>query len=564
MTTVQTTRVQADKGQRQSRSGLMAMLVVITLISGPLSLGPADLLPSASAATSHAPIHIRDNADLTAQASAEGWPGNGTETDPYVISGHTIAATGEPGIQIDRTTLHIVIRDNDVSAGLNEFGIWLNRSHNVRIEHNQVRDASFGIFIDGGLNVHVARNTVADSFWGIVLISSTDLTVTDNEAHGNQNGIMALTVWNVDIAGNHAHNNTKRGLYWDDLRDSQVRDNLARDNAETGIHLRRSTGITLSGNLAQDNPTGILVDESLHNSVLGNTATGGGTGIHLLHSHLTQVDDNHVAAGSHGILLTRSTGNTITANQARGGTNGLHLDASHRNILDGNHAEANTIGTRIQNANDNTITNATANATGTGIYLWNSLRNDVPFAHVTNATNAVHLEAARDNTVRNGTFTDNTVGIRATNARGTDIRGNALHDNAKALLVKGGAEHTVRTNHITDNGVGIHVERTKDNLVYDNIFENDQNVERIDADDNQWNAQQTSGPNIIGGTWLGGNLWHDYTGFDLDGDGLGDIAHTAVPNVFPLVNQALRDQGIGDGPRDELPLMRELLVLGGL
>ncbi|MGC8913412.1 MAG: hypothetical protein ACP5LE_05740 [Thermoplasmata archaeon] len=40
--------------------------------------------------TAHAPIHITGNADFATQAVNEGWPGNGLQTNPYIIDGYDI------------------------------------------------------------------------------------------------------------------------------------------------------------------------------------------------------------------------------------------------------------------------------------------------------------------------------------------------------------------------------------------------------------------------------------------------------------------------------------------
>ncbi|MCD6474077.1 MAG: hypothetical protein J7K47_04135, partial [Thermoplasmata archaeon] len=37
-----------------------------------------------------------------------------------------------------------------------------------------------------------------------------------------------------------------------------------------------------------------------------------------------------------------------------------------------------------------------------------------------------------------------------------------------------------------------------------------------------WNISKTSGINIVGGVYLGGNYWSDYDGIDLNNDGIGD------------------------------------------
>ncbi|MGC8913737.1 MAG: hypothetical protein ACP5LE_07445, partial [Thermoplasmata archaeon] len=42
----------------------------------------------------HAPIHINGDADFANQTATEGWPGNGSQDNPYVIDGYDIDGNG--------------------------------------------------------------------------------------------------------------------------------------------------------------------------------------------------------------------------------------------------------------------------------------------------------------------------------------------------------------------------------------------------------------------------------------------------------------------------------------
>gem|GEM_PF-6030811 len=99
--------------------------------------------------------------------------------------------------------------------------------------------------------------------------------------------------------------------------------------------------------------------------------------------------------------------------------------------------------------------------------------------------------------------------------------------------------NTITNNRIYDNNAGISTEAdTKDNLIYNNYFDNS-GVSTINANDwgnNSWNTTYNCSipgyRNIIGGNCTGGNFWDDYTGDDdgsggaypwnIPGDGIGD------------------------------------------
>ena len=196
---------------------------------------------------SHSVIHINGNADLAAQAVNEGWAGNGTEADPYIIENYEIDANGGAyGIWVVNVDLYFVIRNCTV----------FNATDSATYPYGS------GIALASTSNGTITSNNVTGNYIGIGIDASSENIVSHNEIVGNEAiGVGILTGNNNTITGNNVGNTT----------------------AGIGIALMYATNTSVTENTVFGNAYyGIYVEESSYNNLVSNSISGNaGYGIYI-------------------------------------------------------------------------------------------------------------------------------------------------------------------------------------------------------------------------------------------------------------------------------------------
>ena len=408
----------------------------------------------------------------------------GTYSESVVINKNRLTLTGE-----NKQTTII-----DGGAGTNQT-LRVDKADFVSINGLTIQNTYDGIcFYESSFGSVSDCIITTCSFRGIILILSSFNTVSGNTLHDNHDGVELYKSSFNTISANTI------------------------TNSRFGIGTSRSFNDTFTQNTILNSQSSIYLYDCSYDTISDNTLTNNAEhGISLVVSSYCSFSGNTITNNAlHGISLSNCSycsvsGNTITSSAETGAHAYYSFQISYtKNTLINNNNGLGVYGSSHCKFTENTIRNSGGRAISVGGSSLCVVSNNVAVA---SANQGIQLFSSSDVTVTKNTLLSNQIGIGLYKTTQTNVYENTL----------------------ADGKVGFSVSLSDDNKYYHNSVV-----------DNQYSAGTVNSSNLWDdGPVSGGNYWSDYTGTDVNGDGIGDtpylIDETNQDN-YPLMSPAAINQ----------------------
>ena len=427
---------------------------------------------------------------------------------------------------------------------------------------------------------------------GVLMILTQNTTLNDINSSGGYKGLWVYWSGNNTIANSTFNNNSYAGIVFESLANNTlfnvtvnlnyqgiyvaIADNgrapailtniTVRNNTHSGIVLQsysQQYSIFLANSTIQENmPYDVFFSSNLLTTCMNmsftNVIGSGGNPIELYNSPKQVIENKTLSelilCGANDSIINNVTiqsSNTLK-------NNALFMISTNNVTISNVNSMNNYVGIYLSSSLDNTLSNITVSSNNfSGILLQSSYNNSLK--NITSSSNyyGVYLVSSSNNILSNMTIIYNTYD-GANSTSGTAVYFGSSHNNTlkdsqirrnynQALYIASSKQNNI-TNCIIENhsngGMKFTGASSTGNIIYNNFFNSTLNYNDTGSTGNFFNITKTSGTNIVGGDYIGGNYWGyiNQTGFsetctDADGDDICDTSYD-----------------LNDGSYDYLPL----------
>jgi nitrous oxidase accessory protein len=274
----------------------------------------------------------------------------------------------------------------------------------------------------------------------------------------------------ITIVSNHV---TVEGFQIQNTGNSYIEDRAA-------IRIKECRDFVIRNNKVLDAFFAIYLQRVSHGTVEGNEVIG---------------DAKEEANSGNAIHLWYCNNIQILGNKVSGHRDGIYLEFTNESVIAFNHSQGNLrYGLHFMFSNDNVYQSNIFRKNGAGVAVMYSKRIDMHDNLFEQnwgaAAYGLLLKEINDSKITGNVFKENTVGVFTETSNRVSYTGNVFSRNGWAIKISGGCQQNqVEGNNFFSNSFDLAVHTAG----VDNSFD--------------------------------GNFWSDYSGYDLDRDGWGDVPH---------------------------------------